>query len=534
MRAETQVADAPETVLDRAPAPVRVQPRAPRIDRFDLSVLAVFGLVSLWVLGLDLWQVAVNNRVWTGTEGVYIVDQMQYLAWIHDAANHVLTSNLFVLRSTPHDYFQPAVLVSGGFTALGMAPWLSLLLWKPVAVVAAFWAARSFARRSLTGLWPRRAALVLILFFGCFTVVFGRVGVLGDLFPGFLSWGYSFALLALAALAGALVTHERASREGAISWLPGLLGATASLLHPWQGEALIVLVIAGELILWRVRPITRSRIWLALVTVGLTAAPLLYYVILTRADLSWQLARGAGNHSFPLGSIVIAILPLAIPALLAYRKRPRTFLAAATRCWPIVAFGVYVLARTGIAATPLHSFQGITFPLSVLAVEGLQSIGWQRIRRARLAGAIAVAVFAIPASAYELYYASTLARPTAGNANFITGDERDALNYLAANPAPGGVVTRGYLGSAVPGITGRNTLLGDCLWSEPDCSGRSVITQRLFDGDLRLPAVRRLLARADVRFVLADCKTVGDMRTELGPLVKSVRRFGCASVYQVQ
>jgi hypothetical protein len=533
MRAETEVADAPETVLDGAPEKVQAPAGARRIDGFDLSVLVVFGLVSLWVIGLDLWHVVVDHRTWTGTDGIYIVDQMQYLAWIRDASSHVLTSNLYVLHSTPHDYFQPAVLISAGLTALGMTPQLALLLWKPVAVVACFWAARSFARRSLTGLWPRRAGLVLILFFGSFTVIFGKFGVLGDLFPGFLSWGYTFGLMALAALVGALLSYDSALRQGAISWWPGVLGATASLLHPWQGEALIALVIAGELVLWRTRPITRPRLWLAVVTIGLTAAPLLYYVILTRADLSWHLAREASKHSFPLGSIVLAIVPLVIPALLAYRRRPRTFLAAATRCWPIVAFGVYVLSGTGVAATPLHSFQGITFPLAVLAIEGLQSVGFDRRRRAWLIGAIAVAAFAIPATGYELYFASTLARPTAGNGNFITGDERDALRYLADNPRPGGVITRGYLGSTVPGLTGRNTLLGDCLWSEPDCTGRGVVSQRLFDGKLSQAEVRKLLAGTDARFVLADCKTAGDVRRELGPVVRSVRRFGCASVYEL-
>ncbi len=129
----------------------------------------------------------------------------------------------------------------------------------------------------------------------------------------------------------------------------------------------------------RARPITRPRLGLAALTIGLTGAPLLYYVILTRADLAWHLAREASKHSFPLGSIVIAIIPLLLPALLAYRHRPRTFLAAATRVWPIAAFGVYFLSGTGAAATPLHAFQGITFPLSVLAIEGLQSIGWRRI-----------------------------------------------------------------------------------------------------------------------------------------------------------
>ena len=159
-------------------------------------------------------------------------------------------------------------------------------------------------------------------------------------------------------------------------------------------------------------------------------------MILTRADLAWHLARESSKHSFPLGSIVIAIVPLLIPALLAYRNPPKTFLAAATRCWPVVAFGVYFLSGTGAAATPLHAFQGITFPLSVLAIEGLQTLPWRPFKRPRLVGALVVAVAAIPATGYELYNAAKLAAPTAGNGNFILAGERDALNYLAADLGP--------------------------------------------------------------------------------------------------
>jgi hypothetical protein len=311
MRAEIGLTSVDEAVPDHGPAPPsRLRPRSRALDTFDLWVLAVFAAISLWVVAADLWEVVVNGRVWTGTDGVYIVDQMQYLAWIRDASNHFLSSNLFVLRSTPHDYFQPAVTVSAGLTALGVAPWLSLLLWKPVAVGTGFWAARSYVNRSLEDLWDRRAALVLCLFFGCFTVIFGTVSVLGDLFPGFLSWGYTFGLIALAAMVGGLLTYDRAVREQRIAWMPGLLGGIASLLHPWQGEALIVLVLAGEAVMLLSGPFTRKRFGLAALTIGLTAAPLLYYVILTRADLSWHLARQASKHSFPLGSIVIAILPL--------------------------------------------------------------------------------------------------------------------------------------------------------------------------------------------------------------------------------
>ncbi len=146
------------------PAPHPRSARASRrrgLDRFELVVLAAFGGISVWVLTLDLWQVVVHGRAWMGTDGLYLVDQMQYLAWIRDASAHVLASNLFVLRSTPADYIMPAVAISGGVSALGVAPWLALLLWKPVAVLAVFFAVRAYVRRMLAGLWARRAALVL-------------------------------------------------------------------------------------------------------------------------------------------------------------------------------------------------------------------------------------------------------------------------------------------------------------------------------------------------------------------------------------
>src|SRR5205807_436013 len=161
-----------------APAsePPAVAPPAGRrrtLDRFELCVLFAFAAFSVWVLALDLWQVAINGREWTGTDGIYVVDQMQYVAWIREASHHLLASNLWVLRPTPADYFQPGIVISGGLTALGVAPWLTLLLWKPVAVVAFFFVAREYVNRSVAGVWARRATLALALFFGSFTVVYG-------------------------------------------------------------------------------------------------------------------------------------------------------------------------------------------------------------------------------------------------------------------------------------------------------------------------------------------------------------------------
>jgi hypothetical protein len=534
MRLEIELADGGGSRPASDLPPARITPQRRRLDRFELWVLFAFAAISMWVLALDVWRVVFDGGVWTGTDGVYIVDQLQYLAWIKDASHHILVSNLFVLRSTPTDYFQPAVVISGGLTALGMAPWLSLLLWKPVAVIGFFFAVRAFASRLLTGLWPRRAALVLALFFGSFTNVYGHFSVLGDLFPGFLSWGYVFGLLALAAMVWALVAHHDSRLNGRRLWLAGLLGCVATLLHPWNGELLIAMVVAAELVMALGRRYDRTHLKLTIATIGGTAIPLLYYAILGKADLSWKLAQVASKHSFSFWSITIAIVPLLVPAAVAYSRRPTTFLAAATRTWPVAAFAIFVLSGTSLGATPLHSFQGITIPLAVLAVEGLQIIGWHRIQRPVLAGAVLVALFTIPATYEELKIAQGLAAPTTDNANFIKSDERDAIDYLAHLKEPGSVMTRSYLGAAVPGRTGRRTYVGDCLWSEPNCLGLTYNAQWLFQGQATPAAAQSFVLSSGVRFVLADCQTTADLRKLLGPIIRSAHGFGCAAVYEVE
>ena len=569
-------------------------PERPRIDRFELGVLAAFSAVSLWVLALDLWHVIAGGWSWTGTDGVFIVDQLQYLAWIRDASHHLLVSNLFVLGHTPADYFQPAVAISGGLTALGVPPAVSLLLWKPVAVAAIFFVVRLYVHRSVEGIWARRAALVLALFFGSFTVVYGKWTVLGDLFPGFLSWGYVFALLGLALMAGMVLIYDRAWTQGRISLWPGLLGAIASLLHPWNGELAIAVLLGTELLIRlgsRQRPAapvgtdggvmprleslrqrtlsvgSRRRVGassrsfspenrasrveqrlssyvaylrpapgfaLPLVTAVATGLPLLYYAVLGRTDLSWELARGASKHSYPLWSIFLAVAPLLVPAVLGYRKRPQTFLAAATRVWPLAAVVIYVVSASAVGATPLHAFQGITIPLAILAVQGAQVAGWRRLPHGRLLAIVAVLVLTVPTTFDELKVARNLAAPTAGNANFVTHDEARALDYLASSRAPGGVLTEPYLGSAVPGITGRRTYVGDCLWSEPNCYGRTLLTQNLFGGSMPAQAARSFVLGTSARFVLADCQASANLPKLLGPIVESSRRFGCAAVYTVK
>ncbi|MDQ6836667.1 MAG: hypothetical protein M3016_10830, partial [Actinomycetota bacterium] len=247
-----------------------------RVDRVELALLILFAAFSLWVVALDLWQTVSQGLVWTGTDGFFIVDQMQYLAWIQSASHHLLVANLFVLRGTPSDYFQPAVAISGAIAALGVAPWLALLLWKPVAVVATFFGVRAYAYRSVSGVNPRRVVIVLGLFFGSFSVVYGKFGIVGDMMSSWSSWGYPFGLLAVALVLFALLGYDRARGEGRLVFTPGVMGALASALHPWQGELLIIMIAVAELVRWRELRSGR-RLALPAVTVGLTALPLLYY-----------------------------------------------------------------------------------------------------------------------------------------------------------------------------------------------------------------------------------------------------------------
>jgi hypothetical protein len=511
-----------------------------RLDWFEFALLGLFGALSMWVVAVDVWRAVLNGLVWTGTDGFYIVDQMQYLSWIQSAAHHGLVSNLFVLRNTPADYFQPAIIISAGITALGAPSWLALLLWKPVAVVGLFLAIRTVAHRMFPGRFERGAALTLGLLFASFSVIYGQLGILGDAMSVWVSWGYPFALIAVALVVFGLVRYDRSRAVGRVDWRPGLLGAVASTLHPWQGETMILLVLGAELLRWRDLWLwwqTRQwrRLALPALTLALIGVPLVYYLLLGHLDLSWNLARQASKHAFPWTAIAIAIAPLGVFAVLGYRGRADSFLELLLRVWLPVAILIYFFSATGLSATPLHAFDGITIPLAMLAVKGVRRTRLRSIPRGRLVAGLAVAVGVIPVNAYAVDIAPGAVAPATGNANFITKDEHAALRYLAKDPIPGGVLTQFYMGEAVPGATGRHTNLGDCLWSEPDCMPNSTSADELMEGEMTPAQSRQFVVESGARFLLASCSSAHiNLQRRLGrALITSARHFGCATVYQV-
>jgi hypothetical protein len=529
-------------------ATVDARRRRPRFDgaawrgssRADAVLLALFGGLSVWVLAIELWMVTRYGGVWTGTDGIAAQDQMQYLAWIRDASQHGLASNLFEIGPRPHDYVQPMVAVSAALTALGVAPWLSLLLWKPLVVIACFVAVRAFVRATVAGDTPRVAALTLGLFFTGWGAMVARFVdapnvffdiATNELWIPFSTWGYPFSVAALAAMILALLCYARERDSGRASWKAPVLGAFAAWIHPWQGQALVAILVATEIVLWRDRPIARVRALLT--TVAASAIPLMYYAVLSRADASWRSAGEAGHAEWPFWVIAVSIAPLAIPALLSYARRPRTFLAVAVRVWPIAALAVFVANEALHVDSAIHVLLGITVPLAVLAVTGIRSIRWRHALAPAL-GAAAVVLLVAPPVYDELRFAhATLSASYDGDdATFISSDEDKALDWLAEVPGSGGVLTRPYLGRAVPGRTGRPTWVAHVLWT-PDYFNRVIATNELFAG-LSPAATQRLVWRTRARFVLTDCQVTVPLRERLAPMLVSVRRFGCARIFEVR
>lgn len=526
------------------------------LDRFDLLLLAAVAALSLWTLGLDLWQVAVHGRIWTGTEAVYQEDGMQSLMWLRGILEHGASPDLYVLAHTSADFFQPLLAVSAGVAALGVAPYVALLLWKPVALLAIFFLVRAYVYRLIPALWPRRAALTLALLYG-----WGHV--IGDSWIVFWTWGYPFALIALACMVGALLAYSRARAAGRVSVAAALLGMLASWLHPWQGETLIAIVVGAELALLARRwqsaaglPVAirrRAELAAPALTVALTALPLLYFALLVRFDPVWQRERESALSTYPVEHVVTGFVLLALPALLAYRTRVNSFLELTARVWPAATVAIFALSEwQGSGST--HALLGVTIPLGVLAAQGVGTLPWPAIRtrlrdrgvRSPAAGdrgerwpaalpalaVVAIAVLIVPGTLNMLKYAQSAVKPRRGNPNFIAAGESRALSYLAHDPRPGGVLTRFYLGMVVPAQTGRQVYTGNCYWSQPACRQRSVSAEKLLTGEMPTTQARAFVRGSGARYVLADCRS-RDLMETLAPIVASVHRFGCAAVYVI-
>jgi hypothetical protein len=310
-----------------------------------------------------------------------------------------------------------------------------------------------------------------------------------------------------------------------------LAGLFAGWLQPWQGATFAGILLVGEAVLWW---FVRSRppvFRLAIVLVA-TAAPLVYYALLSRLDDAWKLA-GTANAASAFGgrawlAVVFGVAIFAIPSAFAYRRVPREFGALALRAWPLVALAVYVLP---LGTFPYHALQGLTLPLVVLGV--LAWRGHLGRRTLPLWPAVAVAaVLVVPGTAYRI---DTMRKAVSvgRQPHFLTDGEHDALTALSRDPRPGGVLTPVYMGLLVPAYTGRETWVGAGSWT-PDFTARQQQAERLFAGRLNPTQAAALVRRSGARFLLSDCHGRADIARTVAGFTDRPHRYGCATVWRVR
>jgi hypothetical protein len=482
-----------------------------------------------------------KGRALTGADGLLAADQLQYFTWIRQAGEHVLAGNEYDMAPDHRVFLHPGFLLSGLLhQVVGISVPLSYLLWKPVAVALLFFGVLAYVRRLLPAGGPRSTALLLGVFavmpasaFVAWTGLGGKPRqytfdfIAGELASAQYLWGYLMTAIAVALMPFVLLAVER-RRRLVLAALGALL---VTWLQPWQGGTLVLVIAATEAWTWR-RSGARPPLGVAAV-LGAAVVPAIYYAILERTDAAWELAgqvNAAGNQatwSWPWWAIVLTLAPLAVPAALAYRLPAPDWQDVAVRVWPLAALLVY-LAPVG--TFPYHAFQGMSIPLAVLAVQGVLSV-WARPNPALVVAALVLMI--VPGTVHRFEIAVNSIR-AAGDPYFVFADEQAALDALASDPRPGGVLAPAYDGHMLPYKTGREVYVGALSWT-PDWERRVLETRALFEGDMPPAQAQVLARRSGARFAFVDCRPgLRDLEPVLGPVIERTRRFGCATLYDLR
>ena len=84
----------------------------------------------------------------------------------------------------------------------------------------------------------------------------------------------------------------------------------------------------------------------------------------------------------------------------------------------------------------------------------------------------------------------------------------------------------------MPAFTGRQTWVGHYYWT-PGYEDRRGRAEAFFGGGMDQAGARALVRESRAAFVVTRCDGSLDLTPLLGDVVRDVRRFGCATVYEV-
>jgi hypothetical protein len=499
-----------------------------------VGVLAAWAFFPVVLLAVHA---ASHHATWTGADGligadgVLGADQLQYLAWARSVSGHGLAADLFTLGPAGHVYLEPVSGAVGGLLALGVPLIAGYLAAKAIAVVALGAAAIAWSRRLLDGAGARTAGLVLALFLvtpATALVNWLQTGSASFRFDVYLAgdellaatklWGYVPAALGVALVPAALLALERAveTDRGRPLALAAGAGLFSAWLHPWQGITLAILVLALAAV--RRRPAELPALGLVLVA---TLLPLAYYAVLAHGDPAWRLAaHNEAGARLPASVLLACVGPLALIAALGARRPDGQLAEQALLLW-IPAGLVTYFANDAFSS---HALEGLSLPFAVLAVRAAS-----RIRLPVAAGWLCVALLTVPGLAYDARkFVRTSSSPLVQYA--LPDADAAALRWVGHDAPPGGILAPTPFAAVVPARTGRAVWVGHGDWS-PDYRRRAAQARRLFAGHMTHPAAQALVRSSGARMLVADCAHPADLASDLGPLLASTRRFGCARVY---
>jgi hypothetical protein len=497
-----------------------------------LTLIGAFVAFTTVPLAAMLRVAVVHDVSFPGGEGPFPGDQYQYMAWIREYGSHLLASNTLDIAPSAHVFLHPMFILSGLGVRLGMSTGLAYLLWKPVALAALFFGFDRYVRRFVEGTWTRLAALAIALFFSAPAVLdFFSLGggdflnQTGELLPSMLLWGYLPGAISVALVPLFLLGIERLATSpqpgaGHVA-LVSACGVVCAWLHPWQGEVVLVTVavaIAAD------RGARRKRV--LAIPLAATLAPLVYYFVLSRVDSAWELAQKANERAGDprAWTVFVALIPLAVPAALALRRRGVAGLGERMLAvWPVACVVVFLFLSPSFRQ---HALEGASLPLAILAVRGLAFVPYRAIA---LWGFVALVT--IPGAIYMVDWFRDTVR-AGGQVRYLQPGESAALRYLHQSGESGGVLTNANFGTLVPAATGRQSWVGHPSWTR-DYAARAREVEELFAGRLPAPQAAGLIRTSGARYVFVGCANALTAAPVLQPLSSASHRFGCAIVYRV-
>jgi hypothetical protein len=515
----------------------------PQLSIWEWLILVLFALSSFGVFALNAVDAAANHRVFSGADGLFPYDQLQYLAWATDAGHHVLISNLFAFHLGSHIFLDPLWLLTGVLhVQVGLSYEVLIGVWKLIAVLCLFLAVRAYARSHLgthTGGAVVALAVALFMLPASFLVA-NRLGlhnaslVLNEIIPfNWISGDFPIALAVAAMVVflfqvNVLLTSEAADQRRRAVWLASGAGLAASWLHPWQGVT--VLVIVGVLVLWE-RPSWRRHRRLA-IPILLTLAPILYYAVLPALDVGWKQSQKAGAdglYGAALGAALVTLLPVMLLMAPGYLQSDKSPANRMLRIWPFAAAIVFVVMPTD----KFHAIGGFSIPAAILMVRAWRWLPSMSHRWLRSGLAAAAVAFVIVGAPFEVADRMVHYRIATRNDAQLPDDDARALAFVASQPSDLGVLTTDNVGGWVPELTDHPTWVGHPIWT-PSLNARSAQVGALFGGAMdQAPARERdFVLSTGAAFVLEPCGSSASLARALLPAGFTVRQFGCAKLYE--